>query len=1551
MSEIMKPFIRTALVALVAIGFVVVAFGLTIAQEEPAGAVAGVVLDEHGRPLAGANVYISREDHPSRSGVTNQEGRFLIIDVPAGAYTGYVTARGYEWFSLPPPSKKPIEVSEGRTTTVGTVKLVPRPPSVYGHISPVFIPGEAVRFPLRGYSRLPIARVDIAVYRYDFARRTRETGGRPEPYSDSLSRWSGLGDPVHERRIEVRTDNEGYFARDLTLPIKDVGGYLIHVRLESTEALFKTLITDLALVVKRATGNTLVFAASFTKRRPVAGARVEFYGADGLLSAGETDRDGLLSVSSLPQEAVTVLGSLGDSHAVNSTYAGDIDEAFKCYIYTDRPVYRPGHRVQFKGIMRASEPGRYKPVAGKPVPVAITDPNGAEVAKLSLSTDGFGSFHGAAELDEHAEPGYYSVTADYGGTQHYASFKVEEYRKPEFKATVSFDRRHYVGGQTIRATVNAAYYFGAPVSGGKVAYRVYKSPDYFYYYPDEESDISFFDELMEYDDGDGYYYGYGELVTEGEAVADENGIARLSIPTKRARGEERYELEVAVSDPGGRSVDASGGVLVTPAAFTFSLDTDRYFYKPGQRVTAAIYAVDYDGKRQSDVEARITLTPERVPKGEMRKPVLSRSVKLGKDGAGKLTFTIPKDGYYVLRAEAPDRRGRTARGETWIWAASDDWTGEGYDPASLEVAVDRKLYKAGDTARVMINSPEKDCWVLFTIEGRRLFDRRVIHIESGSAVLEVPIPADFTPNVFACASLIKGKKFVSTAKPVLVSPAGSFLTVKVEPDRTRYEPGDQATYTLTTLDAAGRGVPAQVSLGVVDESVYAIREDRTPDIRRFFHGPNWNRVNTSVSFSDFYYGGVDKFEGKVRRYFPDTAYWNPVIATDSNGRASVSFKLPDNLTTWRATARAVTLDTAVGGSINKVIVTKNLLVRLQTPRVFRQRDSLTLSAVVHNYTEREQSVRVWLEAEGIEVRESGARTLKLGPGSAGRMEWSASAPDPGTARITVYAQGQGDQDAMEMETPILPHGVPRYESASGQADGTVSLNLKADTDIIREASVLEMGFSPSIAGAALGLVDALERYPTESAEGIMDILLPNIVVYQAMKQAGIESPERLARIKKMVERDLRTVYRWQLPGGGWGWWEYGGKDPWMTAYVVYGLVRARQAGLPVNAEVLRKGIEAARISLPDAGDLGKQATMIYALTLAGQGRIQWINQVLADKNLQNYSLSLMILSLHEMGQHARARQLVPKLEAGAVESRLHCSWPETFTWGFYSCNSFETTAYAVRALLAADPDNPRIPKAIRWLVDRRKGARYEGNYDTAAVVYALADYLMIHRPVEPNYTARVYVNDQLVETLTMDSGSIYQPETKVVVSGDVIRPGANTIRIERGGSGDLFYWAMLKHYSSAEDLKALRGKVSIERTYHTLKLVRDPKEGLVYRPTPLRGAARVGDLIRCRLVVQSPKNFQYLVVEDPLPSGCEVARRPRDSYDYWGAWDYWWSGETVRDDRVSFFLGTVYEGKRVIEYDFRPEMKGSFHVMPATAQGYFEPDIFAHSSERRLVVR
>ena len=145
-------------------------------------------------------------------------------------------------------------------------------------------------------------------------------------------------------------------------------------------------------------------------------------------------------------------------HAYNQT---------KVFTITDRPVYRPGHTIKFKTWIRAL---RYdledeSAYGNQNMTFVIVNPMGEEVLRKSVQTDDFGGFDGEFKLPEDAKLGVYSCTVSSFGQG--ATFRVEEYKKPEFEVKIDSPEKPVALGETIDVNVSARYYFGTPVKNAK----------------------------------------------------------------------------------------------------------------------------------------------------------------------------------------------------------------------------------------------------------------------------------------------------------------------------------------------------------------------------------------------------------------------------------------------------------------------------------------------------------------------------------------------------------------------------------------------------------------------------------------------------------------------------------------------------------------------------------------------------------------------------------------------------------------------------------------------------------------------------------------------------------------------------------------------------------------------------------------------------------------------------------------------------------------------------------------------------------------------------
>jgi len=1553
-----------------------------VVAEDTGRALPGVTIQLHGvtmaRTKAGPEiVFHSRED-----------GTFRARRVPAGGYTVEASTEAHALH------RSMFVLTEGEVRTL-TLELPPVPPYLeVQETEHVFLPEETPEVTAHGFVQEEA--LQFRFFRVDMAKLFTEHGGElysmlyrdREPAKAVLEKVPGLTAAGQHSAPILRRDVEGVFHERFELPLHQPGLYVVETSAGPARALAWVMVTRLALVVKHAGPEALAYVADLKTGAPVAGARVAFSTAGKARTSGVTGEDGTVQVK-LPATSAPSAGDeeegggsrfmawaeQGGSQAFLS-YWGSASgpNKYRVYSYTDRPVYRPGHEAFFNGIARSVQEVGYGVPRREPVAVEIRDPRDTLVYRSTLTTDGYGTFHDQFSLSEEAATGYYTLATTIEGERSESGFKVAEYRKPEFKVEVKPDKPRYTRGETMEVTVSAQYYFGAPVAGAEVTYRVTRAP--YYYYPAWEQSSAA--EEGGGDEGDGS--DSGALVEEGTARTDDQGIAHISIGTrprvklgeeehKQAEEEDRdqrFAIGVTISEAGGREVTETRGAIVTQGEFAVEVAPGSWIGQPGKPVTIGLTARTYEGAPVAQARIALVAQPERWTGGQVKYGEETElSAVTDVQGKGRASFTPRRAGYYRLQATTTDRLGNRIRARSFLWVTSEAYGDFEVRYPDLEIIPDKRMYEKGETATLLINTQHVGATALFTIEGPRVFEHRLIELKAKSTRLTVPIRAEYAPNVYAAVALVQGKQFATQEARLMVSVAERNLTVEVQPNKSRYAPGELATYSLLTRDAAGRPVPAQASIGVVDESIYAVQEEMTPPIRSFFYEPRGNSVETVYSFPSFYLDANKETVGiKVRKRFADTAYWNPTVITGADGRASVSFTMQDTLTTWRATTRAVTLNTEVGQSVVKVVTAKDLMVRLEVPRFFTQNDQVTMAAVVHNQSSSEQELQLWVRAPGLTFNGSRAApradSFRLSPGKVYRREWQIEVPTPGPKEITVYTKAKsGLSDAMALTLPAVPHGREQAEWRSGSVTDTAVERFTVRQDAVAGAGELRVRVAPSLGGVVFGALDYLASYPYGCTEQTMSSFLPDVIVGRTLRELKLSNAKLEKSLPDMVRRGLDRLYGYQHDDGGWGWWRYDKTDAWMTAYVVYGLLLARQNGFSVNESALNRGVDQlVQLARQVAPPLEPQSRAFVAQVLAMAGKREAATPLVNDlarqvDRLDSATLARVTLTLLALRRPAEAKAVGTALWARATESGALVWWPETGpSHGEGAAGSAEVTALAFQALDALFPNDPRVPKAVRWLVLHRRGNAWDSTRDTAAAIYAITGYLRRTQELKPDYEAKVQLGARVLLARRITAADVYGPEIEVRVPLAELARGANALRFTKAGAGNLYYTVALTQYLYQEDMKAVIGPAgpSVERQYFRVRSGKDPRTGWATL-IPYSDATtdlRLAESVLVRVTVHSSRPLEYMMIEDPLPAGAEA--QERGDVERW-EWSWWYSDMEVRDEKVTFFARNLPAGRSVFEYYLRPQFGGRYHVMPTVASNMYAPDVRGVGSETRVEVR
>jgi len=1371
------------------------------------------------------------------------------------------------------------------------------------------------------------------------------------------------------------------------------------------------LVRDTELVIKAAQDSALTWAVNLHTGQPASGLPIQIVNASGnTIATGTTGVDGAASIDFTPAQdayaqTMAVTGEPGERpFGITSTAWSDeiypytfgvnYDPAppeTRLYLYTDRPIYRPGQTVYFRGILRDVDDARYSLPPTRTLEVTLLDGFGEETGKVEASVGEYGAFSGAFELPRGAALGVYAINAGDSGLP----ITVAAYRKPEFEVTVEPSLTDVGFGDPLEAVIQGEYYFGGPVANALVQWTAWGDP---YFPPDLPQPIDWFAYA------EGPRGGYSQMLAEGQGQTDAQGRLRVSLPTTpESTGPLQISIAAVLTDSAGMPVQGDAKVHLHPASVYLGLDPESYAVPGGGATDVTVSSIDWNGapvagQKASLIVDRITWTQTVNADGtsgweEQAERLDETSLTMDFDGRAVYGFRPERSGTYRLRVAGKDTAGRTAVGSLTLWVyGSEAFTWQSPGTNRIALVADRGEYKPGDTARILIPSPfDQPVQALVTLERGHVLSHRVIEVPAGQTTIELPLDETHAPNVFVSAVLIRPSDNSGPAAlaagliELRVSAEGSALRVSVTPDRAQAGPGDEVTYRLQATNAQGKPVQAEFSLALADVAALALAEPNSTDPFTAFYSPVPLGVRTGAALTVSGEGGVGTagtdfgrgggggdgaLEPTVRTEFPDTAYWNATVVTDAQGKAEVMFHLPDSLTTWRMDARGVTQDTKVGSATSDLTTTKMLLIRPVTPRFFTAGDAATVAAVVNNNTAQPIQVDVRLEAKGAQLASEARQTVEVPKLGQTRVEWSIQVLDAEGVGLTFFAKGSGLEDAsaptigstVDGRIPVVRYSAPDTYATSGGLDNpgdrleAVSLPRRFDAT----QGGLTVSLEPSLGAAMETALDVLEAFPYECTEQVVSRFLPNLAAYRAAQALGVDTPGLKDRLQRTVTLGVQTLRARQQYDGGWAWWATGPTNPYLSAYVLYSLIEARRSGWSVNDYMIDSAVGylqgqiGAIDPLSDPSTRNRQAFILFVLARAGSPdveRLQALVEARADLSLWAIA-SLALASASTQPGSPDVATLLADLQGAAVRSATGVHWQDETPDRWNMGAPVRTTAQVLQAFVELQPDNAFNANAVRWLLAaRQRDGAWSSTHDTAWALLAITDWAGASGSLEGDFAFGATLNAQPLAagTAPADPSSTFTPVDQLFTD----RP--NQLLVTRGpGQGALFYTAHLTVYRPVEDIAATSRGMTVSREYFHY----DGACGSLEKPCEPAPSAHTGDALLARLTVTVPSDEYYVVVEDPFPAGMEPIdgslltaptgmppeMLPQAQTDRVG-WRWWvFTRAEMRDDRLVLFADHLPAGTYQYTYLLNAALAGEYRVLPTRAWAFYFPEVYGHAA-------
>ena len=907
------------------------------------------------------------------------------------------------------------------------------------------------------------------------------------------------------------------------------GLYLVEALIGKYRATTMVFVSNTVAVSKIAGDELLVWAARKHEGSSVPKVNVLWTDGLGVMSSGATDTDGLLRLKHVSPERSFVIGEDEEGGVFvseNFYYDSEIYDT-KLYAFTDRPLYRPGDWVSLKIVGREFKNARDSvlPTAAD-VNVTVLDATGTALQSLALKLDSKAGTQGRFQLPDNAVAGGYELRFSYKDQAYSSAFRVAEYIKPHFEISLNLAKQDYRTGEPVKGSLVLLYPDGKPVANAKLTLSL------------RAQQLSMVDNELQ------YLGQFPVELTSTELTTDSKGNAPLDLPA--AEKPSRYMLTVFASDGAAYRVKTTKEILIDRGAASFRLSAPQRFSAVGDKV-----AFRYLNEGGSERSKAVT------PSGYSWVRLEDQTTGEGKLAATDKGFTLAfeRPGTYNLTLK--DEHGRV------VGATGHSVTGDGVKavPGTVEIVLDKPEYKAGDEALTLITFPEPVSDALLSLE-RDKVEATALMSKGGDWLkmeklsdtqyrARIPVKDNFAPNLTFSVLYTKGGQYsFQNAGIKVIAPQ---IDVAIATDKEVYQPGDTVSVDLTT-QFAGKPIPAHLTVSVVDEMVYALQPEVAPTIDQFFYHPRRNNVRTSASLSFISYdvalpgspgapGKANRSERGVkvlerpRREDVDTAAWQPELITDANGKTRFTFKMPDSLTRWRITARAIADDGQVGQKKQFLRSEKPLYLKWSGPTRFRTGDKPDLGVFAFSQAEKPVKAELVIHYAGAEQRvpvtlNNGINYLALPAFALASGEWTAELVQDGKTA-----------DALAVRLTTTGEGWQVTQSQSlDVASGDTPLTLPADATDIR----LRLDDSPQ--ALFRSALDDLLSYPYGGVEQTASRLLPLSIAYPTLSS----NPQIRDRLRLIMQNSRLRLVQMAGPSASFTWWGMDGEpDAFLTAYAYY----------------------------------------------------------------------------------------------------------------------------------------------------------------------------------------------------------------------------------------------------------------------------------------------------------------------------------------------------------------------------------------------------------------
>ncbi|NES07307.1 MAG: alpha-2-macroglobulin family protein, partial [Okeania sp. SIO2F4] len=964
-----------------------------------------------------------------------------------------------------------------------------------------------------------------------------------------------------------------------------------------------------------------------------------------------------------------------------------------------------------------------------------------------------------------------------------------------------------------------------------------------------------------------------------------------------------------------------------------------------------------------------------------------------------VNLTPPESGSYRIRANFANAEDNITATDIQIWATGTErvyWGGR--NEKRLEIKLDKDTYQVGETATALIQSPYPEGELYFAVVRDKPFYERITKVTGGAPEIQFQVTENMLPNAAVQAVLVRQGQPLENVEPGSVEDltkvgfapfkidlADKYLNVEVTPQRPELQPGGMENLELTVKNSQGQPTKGQFTVMVVNEAVLQLSGHRPPDLVETVYAeqPISTRFNdnreevtmaemaTSLRKGWGFGGGLSSGAAgtRIRKDFQSLAYYNGSVMTDDRGKATVSFKMPDDLTTWRVMTVATDGDLHFGNGEATFITTQPLMSNPVLPQFARIGDKFEGGVAVTNNTGKKGSLKIdgevsqnILFAENSQTTETFKTRADSGTNA---YRFPMEAKQPGEAKVQFSTDlNNRNTDGFQVSLPVRSLAASESVVESGTTDSQVQIPLNITENVMPDVGGLEISLAstliPEITAPAKAVLKKDQLPFLEPVASQLAIASNLQILGKKYEQAFVDfNPKQQARLA------LEKLEELQLPDGGFAY--YPGREdsnPYLTPYATEAIAQAKKA-FPnlVNDSMVNRLRSYLNDLLADPGKYDYcseqlcrnqvRLDVLMALSELGDTRNSFLSDIYQQREklsqVDQIKLARYLSTFPKWRK--QSKEMYDEIQESVYETGRSATLNLPSTWGWINSTT-ATQSQALRLFITRDAKPEIIDRLLQSLLNLRRDSTWRTTYDNAEALTALASYSNT-QPAPPDFVTTAKLSGKQLDAARFQGYE--NPNLSLNVAMDSLPKGESDLVLEKSGDGKLHYLVEYSYRLPGNQPGRYNGlrvarEIRAVGTLHETSVLQ--RMDLSKAPSTLDVSA--GQVFDIGIEIITDRPVDHVVISDPLPAGLEAVDTSFQTATsaVKAKADSWQIGyQQIYRDRVEAYADRLNPGVYTLHYLVRSVTPGTFIWPGAEARLQYAPEEFGRSATSTLVVK